>query len=160
MVVLPLDAASFTHMIIDFNGPDRATVAAVGCTLTRAGGQGAAKAPAEAKWEMLGTSAANGGMDLYLDRSTIRRSGSVAQMWDLWDFESAHAFEGKPFLSVRNQYEYDCARMRRRMLLTRGFAQHMGQGAMIAAGDDTLAWEPIDANSVFVSHWKTACAKS
>lgn len=160
VVVLPQDAASFTHMIIDFNGPDRAIVAAVGCALARVGGPGAANAPVEAKWEKLDTSADNGGMDTYFDRSTIRRSGSVAQMWELWDFKSAHAFEGKQFLSVRNQYEYDCARMRRRMLFTRGFARHMGRGAMIAASDDALAWEPIDATSLFVSHWKAACAKS
>jgi hypothetical protein len=160
VVVLPQDATSFTHMIIDFNGPDRAVVAAVGCTLARAGGQSAANAPAEARWEMLGTSAANGGMDLYLDRSTIHRSGSVAQMWDLWDFKSAHAFEGKPFLSVRNQYEYDCAGMRRRMLVTRGFAQHMGRGTTVASSEDALAWEPIEASSLFVTHWKAACARS
>jgi hypothetical protein len=168
VVVLPQDAATFTHMIIDFNGPDKATVAAVGCTLARVGGEGArsvgaglaANASVPAKWEMLGSSAANGGMDVYVDRSTIRKSGSLARMWDLWDFKSAHAFEGKPFLSVRNQYEYDCASMRRRMLSTRGFAQHMGRGAMVGSGDAVLAWEPIDANGVFMNHWKAACAKS
>ena len=37
VVVLPKDAASFTHMIIDFDGADRATVAAVGCVMLRAG---------------------------------------------------------------------------------------------------------------------------
>ena len=160
VVVLPQDATSFTHMIIDFNGPDRATVAAVGCALARAGGPGAANASVEAKWEMLGTSADNGGVDTYVDRSTIRKSGSVVQMWELWNFKSAHAFEGKQFLSVRNQYEYDCASMRRRMLSTRGFAQHMGRGAVVASSDGTLAWERIDATSVFVDHWKTACDKS
>lgn len=160
VVVLPLDAASFTHMIIDFNGPDRATVAAVGCTLSREVGRGAANAPVEPKWEKLDSSADNGGIDTYFDRSTIRRSGNVARMGELWDFRTAHAFEGKQFLSVRNQYEYDCAGMRRRMLFTRGFAQHMGRGALIAASDDALAWERIDASSLFVSHWKTACAKS
>ena len=160
VVVLPQDAASFTHMIIDFNGPDRATVATVGCTLARVGGQTATKAPVAAKWELLGSSAASGGMDLYFDRSTLRRSGSVAQMWDLLDFKSAQAFEGKQFFSARNQYEYDCASMRRRMLSTRGFAQHMGRGAVVASSDDTLAWQRIDASSLFVSHWQAACAKS
>lgn len=168
VVVLPKDPVSFTHMIIDFNGPERAMVAGVGCTLARVGGDGAgnasaglaANAPVETKWEMLGTSGYSGGVDMYFDRATIRRSGSVAQMWDLWDFKTAHAFEGKQFLSVRNQYEYDCASMRRRMVFTRGFAQHMGRGALVASGDDVLPWEPIDPNSIFINHWKTACAKS
>ena len=168
VVVLPRDAASFTHMIIDFDGPDRATVAAVGCVLTRAGSEGArgaaaapgADAPAAAKWEMIGSSPDNGGLDAYVDRSTIRRSGRVAQMWDLWDLKSAHVFEGKRFLSVRNQYEYDCTSMLRRMLSTRGFEQHMGRGAVVASSDNVLAWEPIAPSSLFVSHWKVACAKS
>jgi hypothetical protein len=35
VVVLPTDAASFTHMIVDFEGPDRAMVAGAGCVLAR-----------------------------------------------------------------------------------------------------------------------------
>jgi len=44
VVVLPQGGTAFTHMIIDFDGPDRATVAAVGCGLARARA-GVAKAP-------------------------------------------------------------------------------------------------------------------
>lgn len=39
VVVLPQDATSFTHMIVDLDR-DRATVAAVGCVMTRAGASG------------------------------------------------------------------------------------------------------------------------
>lgn len=38
VVVLPQDAASFTHMIVDFDTADHATVAAVGCVMVRARG--------------------------------------------------------------------------------------------------------------------------
>lgn len=167
VVVLPKDAVGFTHMIIDFNGPDRATVAAVGCSLARAGGAGAAGvsrasavATAPAKWEMLTGSPDNGGLVAYVDRSTIRKSGNLAQMTDLWDFKSAHVFEGKQFLSVRNEFEYDCAHPRKRMLSTRGFTQHMGQGSVVGAGDSVLPWQPIPADNMYMEHWKTACAKS
>jgi hypothetical protein len=37
VVVLPQGGTTFTHMIIDFDNPDHATVAAVGCGLARAG---------------------------------------------------------------------------------------------------------------------------
>lgn len=37
VVVLPKDAGTFTHMIIDFDRPDHGVVAAVGCVLTRPG---------------------------------------------------------------------------------------------------------------------------
>ena len=166
VVVLPRDVTSFTHMIIDFSGSDRASVAAVGCRLARAGTAAAqAIAPAlnaapPAQWEQLGHSVANGGMVMYVDRSTIRKSGHMAQMSDMWDFKSARTFEGKPFLSVRNQYEYDCALTRRRMLFTRGFSQHMGQGSMVASDDVVLKWDEIAPTEMAMEYWKAACAKS
>ncbi len=42
VVMLPRDAASFTHMIVDFDSADHATVAAVGCVLVRSGSAAAA----------------------------------------------------------------------------------------------------------------------
>ena len=44
VVVLPQGGTTFTHIIIDFDGADRATVATVGCGLVRAGGGGKAMA--------------------------------------------------------------------------------------------------------------------
>jgi hypothetical protein len=166
VVVLPQPGQSFTHMIIDFNGPDRATVAAVGCVLARPGSGTATAAdsvpaaPADVQWMLLGTSAANGGMDVYVARSTIRRSGDSAQMSDLWDFKTAHTFEGKRFLSARNRYEYDCAGTRRRMLATVGFSGHMGQGTVIGSGNRTDAWEPVPQSGPIRDYWNIACAKS
>jgi len=171
VVVLPQGGTTFTHMIIDFNGQDRATVAQVGCTLSRSGGgahaamtntaltdvgAGAGAAP---DWKLLGSSAANGGMDIYVARSSIRRSGALAKMWDLWDFKTAHAFEGRPFLSTRNHYEYDCARGRRRMLSSTGYSGHMGQGTVVGSGDDVGAWAPVGTSGFFYDYWRVACAK-
>jgi hypothetical protein len=169
VVVLPQDAATFTHMIIDFNGADRASVVAVGCLLVRAGGAGAAASvgpadaaalPAASQWELLGTTAANGGMDIYVARTAIRRRGSLAQMWDLWDFKSPHTFEGMRFLSARNQYEYDCAGARRRMLATTGYSEHMARGSVVGSGDQIQRWEPIPATGPLRGYWKVACAKA
>jgi hypothetical protein len=41
VVVLPKDAANFTHMIIDFDRPDHGVVAGVGCVIARPGAAGA-----------------------------------------------------------------------------------------------------------------------
>jgi len=49
VVVLPQDAASFTHMIIDFDGRDRAVVAGPGCVLARSGSAAAKAAALEVK---------------------------------------------------------------------------------------------------------------
>ncbi len=180
VVVLPQGGTTFTHMIIDFDGPDHATVAAVGCALARsgAGSVGSAKptsanvaaaatttalsadAAPTTQWTLLGTTPANGGMDVYIARASIRRSGALAQMSDLWDFKTAHVFEGKPFLSTRNQYEYDCVTSRRRMLSTTGFSGHMGQGAVVGSGNSVAAWEEIATTGPVHDHWKAACARS
>jgi hypothetical protein len=169
VVVLPQGGTSFTHMIVDFDGQDHATVAAVGCALARSGGSAtaavantapAADVAATKQWELLGTSEANGGMDAYVARSDIRRSGTKARMLDLWDFKSAHVFEGKTFLSTRNHYEYDCAGARRRMLSTIGYSGHMGQGVVVGSGNSTLAWEQVPPRGPIHDYWKIACTKS
>jgi hypothetical protein len=166
VVVLPQGGTTFTHMIVDFDGPSRASVAAVGCALARAGAGTAPNAtrapdaPAGQQWELLGTSAANGGMDVYVARSSIRRSGRLARMWDMWDFKTAHAFEGKPFLSARNEYEYDCAGARRRMLSTVGYSGHMGQGSVVGSGDAVLTWEQVPRDGPIHDYWKIACSKT
>jgi len=169
VVVLPQAGMSFTHMIIDFSDRDHATVAAVGCSLKRAGSANAAatnspattaKPSAPEKWVLLGTTEANGGMDIYVAQSSIRRSGASAQMSDLWDFKQAHMFEGKSFLSALNRYEYDCAGTRRRMLSTTGFSGHMGEGTVIASSNSTLAWEKVPPSGPLHDYWTTACKKS
>ncbi|HEX7438320.1 MAG TPA: surface-adhesin E family protein [Caldimonas sp.] len=169
VVVLPQGGTTFTHMIIDFAGPDHATVAAVGCALARAGGGGvrataantstATEGPATNQWVLLGSTVANGGMDVYVARSTIRRLGALAQMSDLWDFKTPHVFEGRSFLSTRNQYEYDCVTSRRRMLSTTGFSGHMGQGAVVGSGKSAAAWEEIATTGPIHDHWKIACTR-
>lgn len=173
VVVLPQGGTTFTHMIIDFSGPDRATVAAVGCGLRRAGGDGggasakhvamstpvAADGPAANQWALLGSSAANGGTDIYVAHSTIRRSGTLARMADLFDFKTTRTFEGGAYLSARNQGEYDRAGARRRTLATTGFAGHMGQGAVVVSDPSATAWQAVGPSGPLHDIWKVACTK-
>jgi hypothetical protein len=169
VVVLPQGGTTFTHMIIDFSGSDRATVAAVGCGLARAGGGGRAAmgnssspgdsgAGAAVQWKLLGTSVANGGIDAYVARATIRRSGASTQMSDLYDFKTPQVFERRTFLSARNQFEYDCAHPRRRMLSSTGFSGHMGQGSVVVSDASLGAWQPV-GDGVLRDYWKVACAR-
>jgi hypothetical protein len=169
VVVLPQGGTTFTHMIIDFSGPDRATVAGVGCGLRR-GGDGAqrtamastapaADGPAPERWALLGKAPDYGGVDIYVSRSTVRRSGPLAQVAELWDFKTPRAFEGKNFLSVRNQFEYDCVAGRRRMLSTTGFSGHMGQGGVVASDKAGAGWVEIATTGLSRDAWKAACAK-
>jgi hypothetical protein len=170
VVVLPQGGTTFTHMIIDFDSPDHATVAAVGCGLARSGAgtakaamtntaMGAADTGPAVQWTLLGSSVANGGMDVYVAPASIRRSGDRARMLGLFDFKTRQAFEGKPFLSARNEYEYDCARPRQRMLATTGFSGPMGKGAVVGSSDGALPWEPVGSSGPAFEHWQVACKR-
>ena len=169
VVVLPQGGTTFTHMIIDFDGADRATVATVGCSLARAGSGSAARAntavaaidpgAAQQQWTLLGSSVANGGMDVYVAPASIRRSGERARMYNLFDFKTRQAYGGKPFLSARNEFEYDCARPRQRMLGTTGYAGPMGKGAVVASSDGTSPWEPVGSSGPNFEHWQVACKR-
>jgi hypothetical protein len=97
--------------------------------------------------------------DIYVARSSIQRSGNLARMWDLMDFKSVHRSEGKPFLSVRSHYEYDCGGSRTRMLSATGYAGHMGEGAVNLSSDSPLPWQPLPANAHIRDHWNVACGK-
>ena len=168
VVVLPQGGTTFTHMIVDFSGADRAGVAVVGCMLRRSGPAAAAKAanagPAPgatsagaAQWTLLGSSAANGGMDVYVSVASVRRSGDKARMLGLFDFKTRQTFGGKPFLSARNELEFDCAKPRQRMLGSTGYAGPMGSGAVVASSAEDGPWEPVGRSGPHFEHWKVAC---
>ena len=173
VVVLPQGGTTFTHMIIDFNGADRATVNTVGCGLARAGGGGgtaraamtntamaaADPGPTQLQWTLLGSSVANGGTDVYIAPASVRRSGDKARMYNLYDFKTRQVIDGKAFFSARNEFEYDCARSRHRMLTTTGFTGKMGKGAVVDSSDAPMAWEPVGSSGPFYEHWQVACKR-
>jgi len=171
VVVLPQGGTSFTHMIIDFQGADRASVAVVGCTLTRSGppaaGQAAhsepalatARAGAAPQWTLLGTSSGNGGMDMYVEVASIRRSGDKARLFDLVDFRTRQTVDGKTLLSVRNDLEFDCANARQRMLASTGYAGHMGSGGIVASGPGDAIWQSVGKSGPSFEYWQVACKR-
>jgi hypothetical protein len=170
VVVLPQGGTTFTHMIIDFSGSDRATVAAVGCGLRRVGGARpmetamATEAPsadraAPDQWTSLGTSEMDGHPEIFVPRSTVRRSGPLAKMVELWDFKAPHTIAGKTFMSLRNQFEYDCVASRKRLLFTTGYTKHMGQGVVVASGSPDAGWSEVPTTGVLRDTWKAACTK-
>ncbi|MCM0043934.1 MAG: hypothetical protein NBV65_04815 [Burkholderiaceae bacterium] len=55
---------------------------------------------------------------LYVDRDTLKSSGvGLMQMWHMLDYPQAQKIDGKPFLSVKGQDEYDCDKRVRRDVL-------------------------------------------
>lgn len=167
VVVLPQGGMSFTHMIIDLDAPNHGTVAAVGCVLVRGGAANVAATAMERSdatpvtaWTHLASNVAEGGIEVYVTRENIVRNGNVAQMWELWDFKTARRFAGKPFLSARNRYEFDCAIGRRRMVGTAGYSGHMGEGSVVASDHVAQAWEEVASAGPLREEWKIACART
>ena len=66
------------------------------------------------------------GGDIYAARATIRRSGNLVRMWDMWDFKTAQVAAGKPFISFKQQNEYNCIDQRIRTLSVTGFSGAYG----------------------------------
>jgi len=98
---------------------------------------------------------------VYAARSTIRRSGNLVKMWDMYDFKTARVYEGKQYLSLKNQMDYDCKGARGRLLSTTAFAGHMGKGnVVISDTNSSAAWEPVRPGSGTTAEAlaKIACA--
>jgi hypothetical protein len=111
-------------------------------------------------WMNSCSSPAYGGTDVYLARSTIRRIGDRATMWDMYDFKNTQVADGIRYLSTKNQHEYDCKSKQRRMLSTTGFSGHMGKGSVVATDGTAFPWERVPAGDfVDTCYLKFVCGK-
>ena len=117
----------------------------------------AVSSAAWADWVTLG---GNDKFDVYVDTSTIRKSGDKAKMWHLMDFKTSKELQGDPYLSSKSQSEYDCKDERERTLY---FTQHSGQmsdGNVVYSSSGTPSnWTPVSPGSIGESLWKVACGK-
>jgi len=119
----------------------------------------ASAATAAAKWEDFGTHTAYGGVAIYFDRVTMRRSGDSVKLWEMLDFKTAQVIGGTRVLSVQSNYEYDCKSARRRMVATAGFSGHMGKTLVVDTGINPGAWQSVAPGTYMGELRKVACAK-
>ena len=102
----------------------------------------------------------DGQPDVFVSRSTIRRSGPMAKMAELWDFKAPRAFGNMTVVSLRNDFEYDCVASRKKLLWATGFSKHMGQGAVVGSGSpDAAGWVEVPTSGPLHDAWKAACTK-
>jgi len=98
---------------------------------------------------------------VYAARSTIRRSGNLVKMWDMYDFKTARAYEGKQYFSLKNQMEHDCKGARGRVLSSTAYSGHMGKGSVVISDTSfSPAWQPVQpgGGSPAEALAKIACA--
>lgn len=109
-----------------------------------------------AEWIKVGS---NEKTAIYVDSTTIQRTGSMATMWHLIDFQTAKKDMGEPYMSTKDQNEYDCSEKK---LRRRAFSEHsknMGEGAVVYSDSFTAKWRPVTPESGIQILWETACGK-
>jgi hypothetical protein len=67
----------------------------------------------------------------YVDKTTIRKSGQIVKMWSLFDFVAIQDDGSGPFLSSKDQSEYDCKEERSRTLYFTNHSGPMGTGKIV-----------------------------
>ena len=97
---------------------------------------------------------------VYVDLTTIRRSGNMVKMWSLNDFKSVQDIgHGRPFMSLTSQNEYDCKEERSRQLYFTSHTEKMGNGAIAFSSTEITKWYPVPPAGGLRVSWDLVCNK-
>lgn len=97
---------------------------------------------------------------LLVDYDTIRKKGNLAKMWLMLDLLKKEDLNGKEFLSVIIQKEYDCEEEQERALYGSFHSKSSGAGQNVFTRDSpTSNWTPIVPGTANELLWKIACGK-
>ena len=114
--------------------------------------------PAYAEWGKVGNSD-EAGKTVYVDPATIRRNSNLVTMWQFYDYETVQTVGGIRFLTAKEQWEFDCAEERSRVLALKEFSGNMGKGIVVLDGSVERKLEPATPESAGLTMWKIACGK-
>jgi len=114
--------------------------------------------PAYAEWVKVSDSD-EAGKTVYVDPATIRRNSNLVTMWQFYDYKTVQTVGGIRFLTVKEQWEFDCAEERRRVLALTEFSGNMGSGTVVYTNSEVGKWQPVAQSSIGQLLWKFACGK-
>ena len=111
-----------------------------------------------AEWSEIGKT---DGYKIYVDLTTIRKVGERVKMWVLVDYSTAQIVGNiRPFLSRKDQSEYDCKEELWRKHAAIIFPENMGKGEVIISnGSVNGEWEAVSPSSGDKLLWNVACNK-
>ena len=109
-----------------------------------------------AEWVEVGVSDTQ---TVYADPATIRKKGSMAKMWTLYDNKRPEVHENKPYMSLLVQEEYDCDDEQTRPLSMTFSPENMAKDRPISSGSVRGQWTPIAPRTMGEALWKFACGK-
>ncbi len=116
----------------------------------------AASAAAQADWVSIGD---QGPAEVFVDKSTITRSGDTARMWSLQELKTPGSAGGAAYVSLKRQDEFDCKEPRTRGVEIGAYPQPKGEGKAVASEKGSGAWTKIAPGSTNEVLWKIACGK-
>lgn len=99
------------------------------------------------------------GLKVYVDPESIRRKGSSAKMWQLFDYQTVQTVAGDSLLSIKRYNEFDCTDARTRMLAYTWFSGNMATGKVVYSTPDEQQWEAVVPRTINRTLWKVACDK-
>ena len=115
--------------------------------------------PAFAEWVQV-SGRDEEGKTVYVDPATIRRNSNLVKMWQLQDYKTVQTVGGIRFLTAKEEWEFDCAEERSRVLALKEFSGNMGSGTVVYTNSQVGNWLPVMPGSTGKTVWKVACSKN
>ncbi|MEY3720345.1 MAG: hypothetical protein RL618_864 [Pseudomonadota bacterium] len=85
---------------------------------------------------------------LYIDKETLQPSGvGTILLWHLLDYTIAQDYDGKPYLSMKGQIEYDCEKGIKRDQMHLRHKDGMGNSNMVHVAYTPGPWGPPAAGT-------------
>jgi uncharacterized protein YecT (DUF1311 family) len=104
--------------------------------------------------------AASGGIEYYVDWSSLTRRDGVLQVAELWSFATPKTdASGKPIRSVKSRREYDCHRDTARILQAQAFEGALAQGDTVFTVSQPTPPTPPSPNSPASVLQVSVCAR-
>jgi hypothetical protein len=99
------------------------------------------------------------GKTVYVDPNTIRRNSNLVKMWQFYDYKTVQTLGSIRFLTAKEQWEFDCAEGRSRVVARKEFSGNMGSGTMVSTNSQVGKWLPVMPDSIGHTVWEVACNK-
>ncbi|HKT35867.1 MAG TPA: surface-adhesin E family protein [Nitrospira sp.] len=116
-----------------------------------------ASVPVYGEWEMIGVSDTYKAT-VYLDYATVRRTGTILTMRELFDYETKQSLAGRSmYLSHTTEREYDCAAELSRVLIVKWFSGQMGSGNVVDSLNLVSNWTVVERGSIAEMLWIAGC---
>ena len=109
-----------------------------------------------AEWTSLGDV---GNAELFIDRTTIVRTGDKATMWSIYALKAPATAGKASYVSLKRQDEFDCKESRTRPLQIAAYPKPMAEGTPVATEKSSADWSAPAPQSIGEKLLKVACAK-